>query len=226
MLFLNQKAGDDVIHLLKNKICIHNIDIVLPQNLQYNAMKKVFGFSAEMNVLNQSAEFYATNRGTTKEKAANNTELGKYGELAAYYFLHSVKFPKVPLDFDKRIGVKKGWFCDLPFSKQDSKYPNCHIKTCNTNTVRYAHDYSWTFQWANLRGKPGGKDILFSNPLSNELIIFMHVENLELGKSKLIATAPWFLCQDIFEEPVNPNLKGLKKCIYYKDLLSRSKFNV
>lgn len=221
MLILHDKLSDEGIHELNTKVIIHELEYKFPSSENRKMVKAASNFARKMSERNQSVEHYERNRAAFNPRS--NISLGKYGEFV-YYIFKSVKFPDLELDFEVREGGQKGWMCDLPFNEKNSKYPNFHVKTCDDNTrsfvKRHRNDeYSWTFQYSNLKGN-GGRDCLFDDPkISNELIAFVYVPHVGAGKVRLVATAPWYSIKGILSDPISNRLKGLKLCIYYKDLI-------
>lgn len=206
----------DVNHL-QGTVVIHNENFSWTQEYQKSMIAAVNQFTDKMAEKDQSADYYGERRNASRPLA--DIKFGKFGELTGALFLRTKGWPKVLPDFSVRTGVKKGWDCDLPFNKINKVFPGCHVKTCNEKTRQFAGEYTWTFQWENTSGV-GGRDPLFMRPDSNELVLLMYVPSLDENKAVVVATAPWNKIHGILRDPISDKLKGLKKCLYYEDLIN------
>lgn len=174
-------------------------------------------FVDAMSAKRQSHEFYAEERNTTVDKAAEDDFLGKKGEVFALLYLRDeLGFPSIKVDLEIRHGAKKGWTVDLPFSQADDAYPDVHVKTCHQKLVDYVGDYSWTFQYAN-KNAAGGRDDIFGGP-DDVLVAFVFVERPYARQGTIKAIFPWKDVKHLLREPKKEDKQGLKKCIYYADL--------
>lgn len=174
---------------------------------------------------NQSASYYVSKRNANFDKAKQDIFVSKKAEYFALVALCKLyNFPKIKIDIDIRSGSSKGWLHDLCFKVTDQNFPNVHVKCCTSSTYRYCNDFSWTFQYSN-NDRKGGKDLIF-NSNEDDLVVFVYIENPEDNQGVIKAILPTniLLAQDngeflILRDPVKSNLKGLKKCVYYKDLI-------
>jgi hypothetical protein len=220
MLATVQKIDADTLNVLQTQVCWHDLEI---DTKQYHSeiIKVVEKFSTAMASKGQSGSYYSDNRNASTP--LNDIRIGKFAEYAVCMKLRLKGFPKIMPDIEIRTGFRKGWDCDLPFKEFDIGFPNCHVKTCSQKTSDFAQratgdKYTWTFQFSNVSGN-GGRDNLFNEPNSNELILFMFVPDVVSQKATLVASAPWSKLRRILKDPIVNKLKGLKKCIYSNDLI-------
>lgn len=219
----NLKSGKlslENLNTFKTQVCWYEHSFTVSSQCNEKFVQIVEKFAKQMATKKQSIKYYEENRNATTPY--NDIILGKYGEFASCLFLRTKGFPKLKPDVEIRTGKRKGWDCDLPFKALDDIYPDCGVITCNERTSdfvsKYRPDkYTWTFQYANGNG-PGGRDKLFSNPDSDEVILFMFHPYLKSTKNILVASAPWNKLQGIIKDPIADKYKGLKKCIYSEDL--------
>lgn len=210
---------------IKNNICWFDETITAVSEEMYNLTSRAINKLTDgLKEKNQSFGFYANKRNTTEDKAELDNIIGKCGEIIVSSHLRKeYGFPVMIPDFKIYDKQNKSWDCDLPFSKEDENYPNCHVKTCSYSTSNFIRGsgskYSWTFQYSDGFGK-NGKDRLFDKPNCNELILFVYFPNIGWGwkEAKLVASAPWNKLQSILKEPISKELRQIKKCIYSKDL--------
>lgn len=205
---------------IRSNIFIHNLEIILSEDESKSVSERTNVFVSAMGEKRQSVEYYRENRNAgLPSKVIKDIKLGKLGEFYAEAGLRQLGFPKCDIDTEIRQSGQKGWVCDLPFNALDPNLPNCHVKTCDTWTKNFAGDLSWTFQLKNVNGG-GGRDSLFGKPTSDDLIAFMYLDTVEGSKAKLMFTAPWraIISQNLLQDPVVPRLKGLKKCVYFKQV--------
>lgn len=183
------------------------------------------GFVNRMTDANQSVRYYVIKRNASYQKAKEDIFVSKKTEyLTLVGLVKLFNFPQIKLDLEVRNGGSKGWAHDLPFNDVDARFPNVHVKACTDMTLRYCSDYSWTFQYSNNDWK-GGKDSIF-NTKANDLVVLIHLPNPESNKATIKAILPTRKLLTInngnFEylrDPVKKTLVGLKKCVYYEDLL-------
>ena len=165
---------------------------------------------------------YTGERATNQSKAWQDIAQGKYGEIFANQVLIAkLGFPSIPVDFAIYRTERKSFAADLPYKSMGYRnFPNVHVKTCSLSTKRMVGEESWTFQWGN-QTKAGGKDSLFTDPASEDVVAFVYLENYAAHRCTLIATAPICILHgaDLFRPPRKADKVGLKKCIYYSDLL-------
>jgi len=203
-----------------NSVCgVKNIKIVFDEANHNSILTKSRTFAEQMSKKEQSIDYYKSERDAIKPK--KDTIIGKIGECYTYYYLtRSCNFPTIMLDkiFDVRCGSDKGWEIDLCFNDRNSLFPNVHVKTCTDFTVGVCDDFSWTFQWKNLHMK-GGKDDIFKESSSNDLVSFVYTPNINSHYAFIKAILPVSILNDYFKQPVINRYKKTKKCIYYRDLI-------
>jgi hypothetical protein len=223
-----ENLNTENLNTFKTQVCWHEYSFIVLNKYNNLFINAATTFAKDMATKKQSIEYYEENRNATTP--FNDTLLGKYGEFACSLVMNVEGFPKLKPDVEIRTGRQKGWDCDLPFKKINDIYPNCGVKTCDGKMSDFLSrsrpdKYSWTFQYGNSSG-PGGRDRLFSNPDSDEIILFMFVPYLASKENMLVASAPWNKLQGIIEDPILDKYKGLKKCIYSEDLKAISNFKV
>ncbi len=181
---------------------------------EYDAIRdRVERFTEEMS---HSAKYYARMRNATS--ALDDICLGKYAEEAALKYLTELGYPATELDYAIRKGKQKGWIADIIYDDA-----NFHIKSCSRKTVDYVSKrrgdtYSWTFQWANKNGGIGGRDPIFELP--DDTIIFVYLDSIYSREPLIVATSPVRAIMPLLNNPISTKLIGLKRCVYYKDMLN------
>lgn len=189
--------------------------MALPTHIHTYYLDQITNFTQHMCGDGQSKEYYERRRNA--HRAIDNIKIGKYGEFAANYILSSLGLPSISIDCEIRHGKNKQWQCDLPYSDINLDYPNCHVKTCDDHSYNYVGDYSWTFQLSNVNGN-GGTDKLFKPEFEQDIVIMIYVTTLQNPVVKLCASSPFYLLKPKMREPIAGHLKGLKACVYYKNL--------
>jgi hypothetical protein len=212
--------------MLNNKILqVKDLSITLTdkQNEDINAICTKFAY--EMTTKKQSGSYYISKRNANPDKVKNNISLGKKGEFCTAKILEQTYgFPILDIDVEIRTGRKKGWQTDLPYNLLHPSLYNIHVKTCDKSTVKYCKDFSWTFQFSN-RNTDGGTDTLFKGG-NNEVIALVYLDDHLSPTCIIKAILPWGELQPLLKDPINPWLNGVKKCIYYQDLLQKIKKGV
>lgn len=166
-----------------------------------------------------SASYYNTFRNSDINKAKRDIFLGKKAEYFALRFMcKKYNYPIIPIDIEIRKSNKKGWECDLPFSKIDNIYKDIHVKSCNFNTLEFCNDFSWTFQYSNNTGK-FGKDKIFKKD-HNDLVIFVYIDNERSNEGHIKALMEWEDVKNILKLPIKKSLQNIKRCVYYEDIKS------
>jgi hypothetical protein len=202
---------------------IEDKEITLSEKGNTEVNKKINIFVNALKEKNQSIGYYAKKRNTTIGKATDDNFLGKKAEVFAWKYLVKQRgFPKIKVDIEIRSGYHKGWKADLLFHEKDINFPNVHVKACQQNMVNWIGDYSWTFQISNNDGI-GGKDAIF-NGSDNDLVAFVFIEDPEASKAIIKAIMPWGEIKKYLKDPKKLELKGLKKCVYYRDLPKTHKY--
>ena len=177
-------------------------------------VKRNLPFTRAMMAKAQSAVFYEEQRNANKYKAIKDIAISKYSEWLVSLTMNRLGFPLMGPEDEIREAFEKGWAIDLPYSKVNPDFPDCHLK--NTPN-RYNDELSWTFQLMNKNGL-GGRDPLFNKPDSDELIIMTHVQYVGSKEGVLSYTAPWNIVYPMLRDPFTPRLIGIKKCVYESDL--------
>lgn len=198
-------------------IGIKDIIVELSDKENKEINDKIDNFVKSMNEKKQSTSYYAQYRNVKAEKAAEDIFLGKKAEFFVCIALNKhYNIPYIEPDLEIRKGNKKGWDADIPLS-QHSKYPDMHVKSCSKKTFRYCKDFSWTFQYSNNNNK-SGKDKLFKDEKDDLVsLVYVDVPDSNIGTIKGILL--WSIAQKSLKDPLKPTLIGLKKCLYYKDLI-------
>jgi len=194
-------------------------DIVIELSDKENSVinKKIEKFVEEMGSKKQSTTYYTQNRNVKAEKAAEDIFLGKKAEFFVCIALNKhFNIPLIEPDLEIRKGKKKGWGADIPLVQYGHR--DMHVKSCSAKTYKYCKDYSWTFQYSNNNGV-GGKDKLLKQE-SNDLISLVYIiqPNSNIGTIKAILD--WEMAKKYLKDPLKPTLIGLKKCLYYEDLIN------
>lgn len=210
---------------IASEAMIHSIEWDVPEHYHEQILQICARFANRMCSRGQSAFYYKSQRNARDPEY--DIAVGKYGEMAAAYLMAKhFGFPVVMPDFEVRKGRGKGWECDLPYANHSLCFPNCHVKTCDKKSRDYVRknsgdEYSWTFQYAN-KSTSGGTDSLFSEQETDDIVLFLYLEDLESRKVELVASAPWSIVRANLKDPISYRLKGLKKCAYYRDLVKLS----
>lgn len=193
-------------------------DIVVELSNEENSKinKKIELFVSEMGKGKQSTSYYTQNRNVKADKAAEDIFLGKKAEFFVCIALNRYyNIPYIEPDLEIRKGNKKGWGADIPLA--DHGYPDMHVKSCSAKTFKYCKDFSWTFQYSNNTGK-SGKDKLFKDE-KNDLISLVYLAMPTTNQGTIKAILNWKTVQENLKDPLKPTLIGLKKCLYYQDLI-------
>ena len=205
---------------IKNKINLLNEHVIFDKITYEKIIKKINDFCSKLET---SKKYYDDKRKASR--AEENIKIGKYGEIGTYMFLRKYNFPELKIDFEIRDGNKKGWVADLPYNSVNNKYPNIHVKTCDkisSDMVSEQKDiYTWTFQYSNSDDK-NGNDILFREYGENDIVSLVYIKDMESNDVEIVAMAPWKEIIDILKDPILEKYKGIKKCLYYKDLLKKT----
>lgn len=197
---------------------ITDLRVTLTEQQNINLNKDIETFVEKMTEKDQSVLYYKEKRNTNTKKAAEDIFLGKKSEFLTLLGLHKIYgFPLVKPDMEIRVGCNKGWEKDLAFRKKDATFPNVHVKSCSRGTYNYCNDYSWTFQYSNNDGNFGRDDIF--NDANPDLVALVFLETPQSKEGIIKAILPWVIIRQYLKDPKKKSLIGLKKCLYYKDLL-------
>lgn len=192
---------------------IQDISVVLPIDINQEINEKIDIFTSHMSAKNQSSQYYSKNRNTTVSKSITDIKVGKKAEYFAMYGMHQqYGMPILDIDTEIRKGRNKGWVPDLQYSDY-----SIHVKACSNTTYKYCKDYSWTFQLSNKNGF-GGKDPILTS-VDNSFTCLVFLPNYDSNIGIIKAILPTSILGQYLKDPIKRSLIGIKKCIYYKDLL-------
>ena len=173
------------------------------------------GFSSKFAQEADYSQYIKRHPTVNKNSLILNTYGGKLGEFGTSFFVNNNSpYGLVLPDCKQYTKSEKNWNPDLPFLDF-----NIHVKTSIPSSF---NPPSWTFQWANPGGALGGRDDLFLKPNSTKDIIFL-VEvskdpKLEMYIPKLVGWCTWKYAYPHLDDPVSNKLRGIKKCLYERDL--------
>lgn len=148
------------------------------------------------------------------KNAVDNIRTGKKAEFFASEFL-AARLGETVIEPDLEVysAKHKSWDVDLPYQSLPA-----HVKS--TTRLR---DLSWVFQWANTAGD-GGQDALFKK-YGNDAIVLVYLENAEDPVGWIKGIVDVASAVPLMREPRMKYLKGLKKCLYFEDLVAASNDN-
>jgi hypothetical protein len=183
---------------------LHDINITLIRNVNPDVEK----FVMEMAQKNQSIEYYQKNRNTTYTRAGINIFLGKKCEFIGSRALsdnygYDLAWP----DLEVRHGPRKMWHIDA--------YGKYHIKGCDSETVKWVGDLSWTFQLKN-EHDDYGRDPMLDTDEGQIVLVYMEDHMSHEGIVKL--ETAWKDVKHLLKDPKLDKHKGKKICLYHKDL--------
>ena len=146
-----------------------------------------------------------------KERIIKQNITGKIGEFAAMFYLLDQGIECNSPDMQVYNGIKKSFDADLIMNEKP-----LHVKSQSKSTSDYLGCVSWTFQ-------KGGKGFGHVDPLvlkkCDELVIFCHVDNKNV---EIYGPYKWDVIKPLLKDPMLHHLKGIKQCVYKKDLLNIS----
>jgi len=210
-----------------NTVFTEPIIISIPAHVR----EKSTAFVEAMGTEGQSCGYYAHNRNTDSSRANENINTSKLGEWVAAQMLFSqFGFPRIEVNFDVLNSNKKKWSPDLDYPPP---FPPVHVKSTSRD---YGRGFSWTFQYKNASGAPGGTDALFSKINSfnlerffrtrmgttdaPDMIAYVHVPlPNKLGRAMAFASWRSIVERGLLRDPIRPEFVGTKLCIDYDDLL-------
>jgi hypothetical protein len=169
---------------------------------------KITDFVKHMKNKGASTDYYKSYRKAVKP--SRDILLGKKGE---FFAAKALNIELTNIDLEIRRGNKKGWVPDLSVGEI-----NYHVKTCNKRGLEFCGDYSWTFQVANIK-IGGGTDDLFKSK-ENNFIVLVYMEDVYSRYGVIKCILPWEKIKPKLRDPISSRLKGLKLCLYYKDLIN------
>jgi len=177
------------------------------QNIIIN--KDIAAFVKKLDERDQSASYYRKRRNAQVNKVLEDIFLGKKAEYLVAIGMHKeYGFPLIEPDMEIYNGWSKGWEKDLPY---------VHVKSCSLKTYNYCNDYSWTFQYSNKNGLFGRDNIFNSSEF--DLVAFVFMEKPQDNSGVIKAILPWRFIKRHLKDPKKESLIGVKKCVYYNDLV-------
>lgn len=190
-------------------------NIILNNTLNEKYNKIIEEHIDGMSKKNQSSEYYASNRNANKSRISDNIGMGKKSELLVNHFFNKeMDYPLMEIDFEIRQGKQKDWMPDLNYNQLDTSLPTIHVKSCDSFTISYMDDFSWTFQWNNKFGA-GGRDKLFQNSYVDDICAFVYLDNWKSNQGKILVISTFRDVIPYLTDPKKESLKGLKKCLNF-----------
>lgn len=205
--------------IITDQITIFNEVVVADNDLFKHVLNESIVFADKLLKKNNSIEYYNNRRNATKPY--DDIVTGKMGEFfAALFNVKNLSYPFIYPDFGVYDTYRKSWSEDLYYSKIDNKLNNFHVKTCDFTTKKFLNyrDISWTFQKSNNGNKRFGRDSIYKE-LKNDIIIFVYLNNYNINEALINFLSPWKKLKPFLKDPVSTKLKGIKECIYFKDVL-------
>lgn len=212
----------DLANDLTNRICVFEScdQVSMPESMVELIREKSLAYADAKERSDKG--YHSRNRNATKYH--DDCYWGKCGEFIAATFFFKKGFPQVDPDTKIYTNVKdKMYDADLLFGQEDEGYPDCGVKTCTEKTLGFMESYTgerqmtWTFQYSD-KNQHSGIDRLFNETEIPEPILFVYVDRTFMSAS-VVASAPWSKVHPLLKDPVVPKLKGLKKCLYFDDLV-------
>lgn len=157
--------------------------------------------------MTHSSSFYRRFRNA--KNAVENIRTGKKAEFFASKFL-SDRLGETMIEPDMEVysAKHKSWDVDLPYTSMPA-----HVKS----TTR-RRDLSWVFQWSN-HGIGKGRDLLFRK-YGKDAIVLVFLENAVDPTGWIKGIVDVETAIPLMREPRLPYLRGLKKCLYFEDLVA------
>jgi len=186
------------------------------ENKKMNDIIETYGDGMEA-----SHKFWAKQRNASKPKDDSMT--GKKGEFIVAKYIKETFGKEVAPDVQIYSSKKKNWDADLPYKTLGLDFPDVHVKTCSQKTLDYAKTESWTFQMGNGNGFFGTDKLLSSNDYDNDLLALVFVPTWDSPNAIIHHLTTWKLIKPMLRDPLSPRLKGIKVCLYTKDLESSRK---
>lgn len=162
-------------------------------------------------------EYYGRRNQHNNDVKRRQIYIGKLGELAASRYLRDVCPDSVP-DFAIYEAKKKSWNSDLGCNSY-----HFHVKSMGVEQAKL-YGLSWTFQFSNARGR-GGKDAeIFAAEQSDRTFVVLVQVDLGKHEAEVITTiqARKLSEHNLFRDPKLDHLKGIKKVVYFEDLLKKN----
>jgi len=195
--------------LLKDTF-FHTLWFKLPEE----AVSKCREFSEKY--ANKRSDHYIKKRNADPKKIASQAFESKLAEFGALEFARqhcglSLKPPD--------LTIYEGSSCNFDADLRDENV-NWHVKSCNNTTTKSCGE-SYIFQYRDNRGS-GGRDSLFDNPKSDDVICLVRVDENNL-KVQIRGLVKWSYAYDLVlsGNPKSPAMMGIKKVLYYDRLLKK-----
>lgn len=164
---------------------------------------------AEKSV-DSSVDHYEKRNQSNKANIKEQISIGKVGEFGAYFYLQGMISNISKPDLKIYNSENKSFDYDL----KSDKY-NVHVKS-QLMTTAYEFGLSWTFQYGNKNSGHFDSHI-FNNDLNQHIILTLvhptFVDVLSFCNVKVLHE------YNLFKDPKVDKLKGIKKVIYYDDLI-------
>jgi hypothetical protein len=156
--------------------------------------------------INTNLDEYSKRNQKKVHKILNDIIIGKLGEFAVHKHL-SKNSPIAEPDLSIYDSSHKTFDSDLKYNNL-----NIHVKS-QSREQSEKYGISWSFH---------PKDSLTTRPEKNDVIFFCLVDDLSVD-IMAYDRATFFI--DLYKDPVKNNLKGMKKVIYFTDLIKKPKKN-
>jgi hypothetical protein len=163
-----------------------------------------------------STNHYAKRGQFNKDKIQDQISTGKMGEIVAYKTIKK-EIPTIGKpDFKIYEAKNKTWDCDLIDSDNDIKIL---VKTQDcSSAVKYGQ--SWIFQYSNGKNRGGKDKSVFVSPEDNYYVCFVMMDVPDgVGRVLSVCSVKNLVSNQLFKDPICKKLVGIKKAIYYKDLV-------
>jgi len=154
---------------------------------------------------------------TDSDRIKQQIVFGKLGELVAAKFLvRHLKQPVMEPDFRIYTRDTKSWDADFPYKSLGLGNKNFHVKAYAPSDK----PESWAFQFKNKSGN-GGTDKLFENfPEHKKDCVICVLVDVDNKKGYIRVLANWGDLHYLLRDPISYQLRGLKKFLYYEDLIN------
>jgi hypothetical protein len=204
----------------EENIVLFNTELTSDSNKFNEVFSTAKKFVNELtNKKNQSVSYYNDTRKAFKPSIDILT--GKMGEFFAGLFMTQYySYPELLPDFNIYDSRQKNWDADLPYSKKfGNSFSDFHVKTCDSRTINFVGDLSWTFNIGNVYGKSFGRDKIYNN---GGTIIFVQLKDYYSNWAKIMFSAPFENIHHILKNPIKQSLIGVKQCLYLNDILKEN----
>lgn len=196
---------------MKGAILLTKITLTDKENKAINKILEEYGDGME-----DSHKFWAKQRNASKPR--EDSMVGKKGEFIVAKYIKDEYGVEVAPDVQIYSSKKKNWDADLPYKTVGLDFPDIHVKTCSKKTLDYAKTESWTFQMGNGNGFFGTDKLLASEDYNKDLIALVYVPTWDSPEAVIHHLIDWKSAKTFLKDPISPRLKGIKVCLYTKDL--------